>query len=78
MSVSPSHPPVRSSQSLSAGGFTRRMIVAFGLMVFIPLLVLVYVYLQREEVPFVVILISTTVASVPLHSGPSALFVDRA
>jgi PAS domain S-box-containing protein len=40
------------------------MIVAFGLMVFIPLLVLVYVYLQREQVPFAVILVSTTVASV--------------
>jgi len=63
MSVIPSHPPVRSSPSLSPVGFMRRMIVAFGLMVFIPLLVLVYVYLQREQISFVSILVSTAVAS---------------
>ncbi len=64
MSTVPSKSPAPSPQSLSSVGFIRRMIIAFGLMVFIPLLVLVYVYLQREEISFLSILLSTAVASV--------------
>ncbi|MEO5657374.1 MAG: ATP-binding protein [Nitrospiria bacterium] len=60
--------PVRSisggfSASMATMGFIRRMGIAFGLMVFIPLLILVYVYLDRETIAFPVILLSTAIAS---------------
>jgi PAS domain S-box-containing protein len=63
MTMIPETPPIRFSVSIATLGFIRRMAVAFGLMVFIPLLILVYVYLQGEGIPFVAILLSTAAAS---------------
>lgn len=51
------------SASMATIGFIRRMGIAFGLMVFIPLLIMVYVYLDRETIAFPVILMSTAIAS---------------
>ncbi len=57
-----SHPP-RMSISIATLGFIRRMVIAFGLMVFIPLLVMTYVHLRGEQVSFPMVLISTALAS---------------
>jgi PAS domain S-box-containing protein len=51
------------SVSIATLGFIRRMIIAFGLMVFIPLLVMAYVHLRGEQVSFPMVLISTALAS---------------
>jgi PAS domain S-box-containing protein len=59
----PSSPAVRSSASIATLGFIRRMIVAFGLMVFIPLLVMTYVHLRGDQISFPMVLISTALAS---------------
>lgn len=59
----PSAPAVRLSASIATLGFIRRMIVAFGLMVFIPLLVMTYVHLLGDQISFPMVLISTALAS---------------
>jgi PAS domain S-box-containing protein len=54
----------RGTASIATLGFIRRLIIAFGLMVFIPLLVMVYIHLSGQEVSFFLVLISTSLASV--------------
>ncbi|MEW6683090.1 MAG: ATP-binding protein [Nitrospirota bacterium] len=49
--------------SIATLGFIRRMIIAFGLMVFIPLLVMTYIHLLGAQVSFPMMLISTALAS---------------
>lgn len=69
--TSPTSPPrpkpeaatPRLSVSIATLGFIRRMIIAFGLMVFIPLLVMIYVHLRGTEISFPMVLISTALAS---------------
>lgn len=63
MAQQKSNAPGSLSISFSNVGFLRRMGIAFGLMVFIPLLVMVYVYLRSEAISFPIILLSTAVAS---------------
>lgn len=59
----PSSSAPRMSISIATVGFIRRMIIAFGLMVFIPLLVMTYVHLRGDQVSFPMVLISTALAS---------------
>ncbi len=59
----PSSSASRMSTSIATLGFIRRMIIAFGLMVFIPLLVMTYVHLRGDQVSFPMVLISTALAS---------------
>lgn len=54
----------RGIVSIATLGFIRRLIIAFGLMVFIPLLVMVYIHVRGQEISFPFVLISTSVASV--------------
>jgi PAS domain S-box-containing protein len=63
MSTVPGNPPIWFSLSISALGFIRRMAIAFGLLVFIPLLVLIYVHMEGANVSFATILFSTAVTS---------------
>ncbi len=56
-------PEPRASVSIATLSFIRRLFIAFGLMVFIPLLVMTYVHLRGQEVSSPVMLISTAVAS---------------
>jgi len=53
----------RLMPSIATLGFFRRMLIAFGLMVFIPLLVLLYSHLQGQEISFSVVFAGTAVAS---------------
>ena len=63
MSTVPRNSPIWFSPSISTLGFIRRMAIAFGLLVFIPLLVLIYVYTASGEISFPTILFSTAVTS---------------
>jgi PAS domain S-box-containing protein len=54
----------RFPASITTLGFVRRLLVAFGLMVFIPLLVMVYVRLSGEEISFPLVLLSTAAVSI--------------
>ncbi|MFZ5875298.1 MAG: ATP-binding protein [Nitrospirota bacterium] len=54
----------RGTASIATLGFVRRLIISFGLMVFIPLLVMVYTHVRGQDVSFPFVLISTSVASV--------------
>lgn len=61
-SAGPSRPSTRAS--IETLGFSRRLMVAFGLMVFLPLLVMVYLHVSGREVSFLLVLMATSAASV--------------
>ncbi|MFZ5862105.1 MAG: ATP-binding protein [Nitrospirota bacterium] len=54
----------RRDPSIGTKGFIRRLIIAFGLIVLLPLLVMVYLHTHGREVSFPLILFSTSAVSI--------------